>query len=83
MSQGLLLFHTRRQFNQGILRHWREITVDFDEEGFFAAELNYVIVKVEKVREGNAEGATDKAEGMGICDFYVPIFIQITRIWTK
>ena len=48
--------HAFRHFYQGILRHWRELSVDFDEDGFFAPKLNYGIVKVKKVREGNAEG---------------------------
>jgi hypothetical protein len=51
------------------LRHWRELSVDFDEEGFFAAKLNYGIVKVEKVREGNTESGADKAEGIDVWDF--------------
>ena len=50
-NQGLFSFHTLYHFNQRVLRHWRELTVDFDENGFFAAKINCVIVKVEKVRE--------------------------------
>ena len=52
--------HTLRHFYQGILRHWRELSVDFDEEDFCASEFYYIIFKVEKVREGNAEGGADK-----------------------
>ena len=62
-------FHTLRHFNQRVLRHWREFSVDFDEDGFFAAELNYGILKVEKVREGDAEGGADKVEGIDVRDF--------------
>ena len=43
------LFHTLRQLDQGILRHWRNLAEDFYEEGFFAAEADDVIVEVEKV----------------------------------
>ena len=69
MSHGLHSFHALRRFDQCVLRHWRELTVDFDEEGFFAAKLNYGIAKVEKVREGNAEGGADKVEGIDVRDF--------------
>ena len=56
--------HTLHHFNQRVLRHWRELSVDFDEDGFFATELNYGIVKVKKVREGDTEGGADKVEGI-------------------
>jgi hypothetical protein len=46
-----------------------KLAVDFDEEGSFAAEFNYGIVKVEKVREGNTEGGTDEVERVDIRDF--------------
>ena len=56
--------HAFRHFYQGILRHWRELSVDFDEEGFFAAKLNYGIVKVEEIREGDAESGADEVHGI-------------------
>jgi hypothetical protein len=34
---AFFLSHTLRNFNQGILRHKRELSVDFDEDCFFAA----------------------------------------------
>ncbi len=32
-------------------------------------ELNYGILKVEKVREGDTEGGADKVEGIDVRDF--------------
>ena len=66
---AFFLFHAFRHCNQRVLRHWRELSVDFDEDCFFAAELNYGIVKVKKVREGNAEGGADKVEGIDVRNF--------------
>ena len=62
------LFHTLRQLDQRILRHWRNLAEDFYEEGFFAAEADDVIVEVEEIREGNVQRGADEVQRVDVWD---------------
>ena len=43
--------------------------MDFDEDGFFASKNYDIIIKVKKIREGNAEGGAYKVKGIDVRNF--------------